>query len=259
MTLRVLVCGSVDDGKSTLIGRLLVDCGAVPEDQVAAELAHLTDGLEAEREQGITIDVAHRQFHTGRRRIHLLDCPGHEQYTRNMATAASQADVAVVLVDAELGVRRQTRRHVVIAGLMGVGRIVFVVNKMDLVGFDAGRFRAVEEELGGLHGGVVIPACALGGDNVTRGSGEMGWYGGPTLLQVLDGAGDAEVGDGEGFRMAVQLVLRGEGGERLLAGTVASGRVAVGDVVAVTGGAPVRVAAVAGAGGRRRRRGWGRR
>ena len=205
--LRVLACGSVDDGKSTLIGRLLFECGAVQEDVLAElesasrrfgtvaeglDFALLVDGLAAEREQGVTIDVAYRYFETPRRRFILADAPGHEQYTRNMATGASTAEVAVLLVDASKGVLAQTRRHAAIAALLGVREVVLAVNKMDLVGFAEAPFtaavaeiRALLARLGGL-GLTAIPLTARDGDNVVAPSARMGWYAGPTLLAALE-------------------------------------------------------------------------
>jgi bifunctional enzyme CysN/CysC len=256
--LRFLTCGSVDDGKSTLIGRLLHDAKVIQEDQLAQlrhdtrnhgttgeelDLALLVDGLEAEREQGITIDVAYRFFATERRRFIVADCPGHEQYTRNMATGASSADVAVVLVDARHGVLTQTRRHSFIVSLMGIRHVVLAVNKMDLVGFDEARFDAIRAEYEtavaalGFQTLIAIPLCARRGDNVTTRSASTPWYGGPTLMEYL------ETLDVEGetlarpFRMAVQLVSRPDGDFRGFAGTIASGRVRPGDPVAVAGAA----------------------
>src|SRR6185436_1874178 len=188
--LRFLTCGSVDDGKSTLIGRMLHDCGAVAKDRLEGltDFSLLADGLEAEREQGITIDVAYLYFATPHRRFILADCPGHEQYTRNMATGASNAELAIVLVDATKSVLAQTRRHAMIARLLGIEDFVFAVNKMDLVGFDEARFKAVRDDVEALAGGLgleafqVIPVCALDGDNVTAPSPRTLWYGGPALL-----------------------------------------------------------------------------
>ena len=195
--LRFLTCGSVDDGKSTLIGRLLYDTKLIFEDQLAAlerdskkhgttgadiDFALLVDGLEAEREQGITIDVAYRFFATSKRKFIVADTPGHEQYTRNMATGASTADVAVVLVDARQGVLRQTRRHSIIASLLGIRRVVLALNKIDLVGFDRGVFeRIVADYMGfagrlGFAGIEAIPMSARYGDNVTRRSAAMDWF-----------------------------------------------------------------------------------
>ncbi|MGH7212910.1 MAG: GTP-binding protein, partial [Acetobacteraceae bacterium] len=186
--LRVLTCGSVDDGKSTLIGRLLFECGAVPDDVLAAlerdsrrfgtvgggtDYALLVDGLSAEREQGVTIDVAYRFFETPRRRFILADTPGHQQYTRNMATGASLADVAVLLVDARKGLLAQTRRHAAIASLLGISQFILAVNKLDLVGFDRAVFDAIIADFAALgdrigqHRVNAIPLCARDGDNVT--------------------------------------------------------------------------------------------
>jgi bifunctional enzyme CysN/CysC len=236
--LRLLTCGSVDDGKSTLIGRLLHDCGAVPSDKLAGltDFSLLADGLEAEREQGITIDVAHLYFASARRRFILADCPGHEQYTRNMATGASNAELAIVLIDAEKGVLTQTRRHATIARLLGIRDFVLAVNKMDLVGYDQARFEAISAEFAGFAAAIdagtvtAIPVSALAGDNVVENSAQMPWYAGPALLPFLDEAEPA----GEAalpFRMPVQSVIR-EGG-RLYAGTVASGAVRPGDRIVV--------------------------
>ena len=253
--LRVLACGSVDDGKSTLIGRLLHDTGGVLDDQAAAlardsrrhgttgdepDLALLTDGLQAEREQGITIDVAYRYVTTPACRLMIADAPGHEQYTRNMATGASTADVAVVLVDARHGIQVQTRRHSLIAALLGVRHAVLAVNKMDLVGFDRARFDAVVAEYQafaaglGFLGTTAIPVCARAGDNVVHAGTRMGWYAGPPLLGHLETLDAAPPGGGP-FRMPVQWVNRPDADFRGICGTVASGRVAVGDRVAPAG------------------------
>ncbi len=256
--LRFLTCGSVDDGKSTLIGRLLHDAKVIQEDQLAQlrrdtrshgttgediDLALLVDGLEAEREQGITIDVAYRFFATERRRFIVADCPGHEQYTRNMATGASTADAAVVLVDARHGVLTQTRRHSFIASLMGIRHVVLAVNKMDLVGFDEARFDAIRADYEaavaglGFHTLAAIPLCAKRGDNVTEHSPNTPWYGGPTLmdrLETLDVEGEVLA---RPFRMGVQWVNRPDGDFRGFAGTIASGRVRPGDPVTVAGAA----------------------
>src|SRR4051794_10765253 len=199
--LRFLTCGSVDDGKSTLIGRLLYDAGAVPSDHLATlvrdsrrfgtvpgqlDFALLLDGLAAEREQGITIDVAHRYFSTPRRAFIVADTPGHEQYTRNMATGASTAELAVILLDARAGLLPQTRRHSCIIAMLGVRHVALAVNKMDLVDFDRDRFevfaaeyRALAASLG-IGSVVCIPLCARDGDNVVRSSPRMPWYRGPT-------------------------------------------------------------------------------
>ena len=253
--LRVLVCGSVDDGKSTLIGRLLLDGDQVPEDQVEAlaadsrvhgtlggdiDPALLTDGLSAEREQGITIDVAWRQFVTGRRRLLIADTPGHVQHTRNMATGASGCQAALVLVDAARGVSEQTRRHVAIAALMRTRRFVFAINKIDLIGFDGRRFAAIAEDCRELTGRLgiepahveALPVVARDGDNVTRRSGRMGFWEGPTLLDILE---DLDIGEDRRadlpMRFPVQLVVRPDRTFRGYAGTVVSGRLAVGDEV----------------------------
>ncbi len=236
--LRLLTCGSVDDGKSTLIGRMLHDCGAVAKDKLdgLSDFALLADGLEAEREQGITIDVAYLYFGTEKRRFILADTPGHEQYTRNMATGASTADLAIVLVDATKGVLTQTRRHSMIARLLGIGRFVLAVNKMDLVGFDRAAFDAIRSdyagfaEAAGIEAVAAIPVCALDGDNVAERSARMDWYQGPALLPFLEAA---EIGAASSlpFRMPVQTVIRGP--ERLYAGTIASGALRPGDRIAV--------------------------
>ena len=253
--LRLLVCGSVDDGKSTLIGRLLLDCGQVPEDQVEAlaadsqihgttggdiDPALLTDGLSAEREQGITIDVAWRQFVAGGRRLLIADTPGHLQHTRNMATGASGCEAALVLVDASRGISEQTRRHVTIATLMGIRHLVFVVNKMDLIGFDeasAGRLAEGCRDLARTTGVAeesvhVLPVVARDGDNVVRPSVRLAWWSGPTLLQslkTLDPTSGAM--NGVGLRFPVQLVVRPDSTFRGYAGTVMSGSVRVGEPV----------------------------
>ena len=250
LLLRVLACGSVDDGKSTLIGRLLFECGAVQEDVLAElesasrrfgtvaeglDFALLVDGLAAEREQGVTIDVAYRYFETPRRRFILADAPGHEQYTRNMATAASTAEVAVLLVDASKGVLPQTRRHAAIAALLGVREVVLAVNKMDLVGFAEAPFAAVVAEirtlldrLGGL-GLTAIPLAARDGDNVVAPSARMGWHAGPTLLAALEQVTPGTVGGPA--RFPVQLVQRPDAGFRGYAGTVRGGPLSVGTLL----------------------------
>ena len=250
LLLRVLACGSVDDGKSTLIGRLLFECGAVQEDVLAElesasrrfgtvaeglDFALLVDGLAAEREQGVTIDVAYRYFETPRRRFILADAPGHEQYTRNMATAASTAEVAVLLVDASKGVLPQTRRHAAIAALLGVREVVLAVNKMDLVGFAEAPFAAVVAEirtlldrLGGL-GLTAIPLAARDGDNVVVLSARMGWHAGPTLLAALEQVTPGTVAGPA--RFPVQLVQRPDAGFRGYAGTVRGGPLSVGTLL----------------------------
>ena len=252
--LRFVLCGSVDDGKSTLIGRLLHECRAVFEDQAraaaeasrrygtqggATDLALLMDGLMAEREQGITIDVAYRRFETPRRQFFVADAPGHEQYTRNMATGASTADLAVLLVDAEKGVLPQTARHSRIAGMLGIRHVVLAVNKMDRIGWDrarfnaiAGAYRAVAEDTG-IAETLAIPLCALAGDNVTRSGERAGWYSGPTLLEHLEAVEAAPPGGNESFRMPVQYVNRPHSDFRGYCGRIASGAVAAGDRVRI--------------------------
>ncbi|HTW25711.1 MAG TPA: sulfate adenylyltransferase subunit CysN [Acetobacteraceae bacterium] len=253
-TLRFLTCGSVDDGKSTLIGRLLYDTKLIFEDQLASlerdsrkhgttgddiDFALLVDGLEAEREQGITIDVAYRFFTTDRRRFIVADTPGHEQYTRNMATGASNAELAVVLVDARNGVLTQTRRHSFIASLMGIRHVVLAVNKIDLVGFDQARFEAIRAEYEhavaefGFQSLVAIPLSARYGDNVLTRSDRTPWYDGPSLLEHLE---TVDIGDDLAlapFRMPVQWVNRPDLDFRGFSGTIAAGTVKPGDVVAV--------------------------
>jgi bifunctional enzyme CysN/CysC len=251
--LRFITCGSVDDGKSTLIGRLLHDTRQVFDDQLSAvatdsrrwgttgevpDLALLVDGLQAEREQGITIDVAYRYFQTPKRKFIVADCPGHEQYTRNMATGASTADAAVVLVDAEKGVRVQTRRHTHIVSLLGVQHVILAVNKMDRIDYDKTRFEAIAGEFVayahklGLSNVEVIPVAALVGVNVvTRGLKETPWYSGRTLLEALEGI---DVSRSEGLkelRFPIQLVSRPDANFRGYAGTIASGEIKVGDEV----------------------------
>jgi len=245
--LRICTAGSVDDGKSTLIGRLLYDSRGVYEDQVRSveaasrnrttgpiDFSLFTDGLRAEREQGITIDVAYRYFATARRKFILADTPGHEQYTRNMATGASTADVAILLVDARHGVRAQTRRHARIARLLGISTFILAVNKMDLVDFDRGIFDAICDEFGGLVEGVnldPIPLSALHGDNVITPSDRTPWFDGRSLLDHLE---TVEVDRGQAaaaFRFPVQLVLRPDHEFRGYAGQIVSGTVRPGDPI----------------------------
>ena len=269
--LRFLTCGSVDDGKSTLIGRLLYDTKLIFEDQLAAlekdsrkhgttgddiDFALLVDGLEAEREQGITIDVAYRFFATPKRKFIVADTPGHEQYTRNMATGASTADLAIVLIDARQGVLRQTRRHSFIASLLGIRHIVLAVNKIDLVGFDrsvfdriVGDYRAFAKELG-FETLTPIPLSARYGDNVTQRSGRMDWYTGPALLEHLETVPLASADEKKPFRFPVQYVNRPNLDFRGFAGTVASGVIAQGDTVVVAkSGKPSRVKRIVAQGG----------
>jgi bifunctional enzyme CysN/CysC len=247
---KLLTCGSVDDGKSTLIGRLLWDAAGVTEDQRAAialashnravngekiDFSLLLDGLQAEREQGITIDIAWRYFETGDRRFVIIDSPGHEQYTRNMATGASHADIAILLVDARHGPKRQTRRHAAICDLVGIKKVILAVNKMDLVDYAESRYREIESEFAAVAGSfgftevATIPVAALTGDNVAYRSSRMPWYSGPTLLDYLETVDPKAVAADAPFRMPVQLVLRAAGDFRGYAGTVTSGRVRVGD------------------------------
>lgn len=249
--LRILACGAVDDGKSTLIGRLLHDAGAVPDDQRAAlaadsrrygttdgeiDFSLLTDGLEAERERNITIDVAYRYMSTPRRDLIIADTPGHEQYTANMATGASQCQVAVIIVDAVRGLRDQTFRHAAICSILGIRKIVLAVNKMDRVGFSQECLREVVAGFSPVadHLGLevtTIPISALRGDNVVASSPEMPWYGGKTLLRVLeDIAVDRKIGT-SCLRLPIQTVCRTSGSERLYLGSIAAGCLAVGDRV----------------------------
>ncbi|WP_189342735.1 sulfate adenylyltransferase subunit CysN, partial [Mesorhizobium sp. M2A.F.Ca.ET.029.05.1.1] len=252
--LRFLTCGSVDDGKSTLIGRLLSDTKQIFEDQLAAlekdsrkhgttgddiDFALLVDGLEAEREQGITIDVAYRFFATPKRKFIVADTPGHEQYTRNMATGASTADLAIVLIDARQGVLRQTRRHSIIASLLGIRHIVLAVNKIDLIGFDKAAFdqivadyREFAKQLGFVSV-VPIPMSARFGDNVTSHSERTPWYSGPSLIEHLETVSVDEAVVELPFRFPVQYVNRPNLDFRGFAGTIASGTVSQGDEVVV--------------------------
>ena len=254
-TLRVVLCGSVDDGKSTLIGRLLCDSNQVFADQLekaekdsrrygtqagATDLALLTDGLQDEREQGITIDVAYRILETPRHRFVVADAPGHKQYTRNMATGASTADVAVVMVDARKGVLPQTARHTRIVAMVGVRHVVLAVNKMDLVGWDRARFEELAEAYRtvaadvGVDEVVAIPVSALTGDNLTRPSGRTPWHAGPTLLGHLETVEVARPAEDQPFLMPVQYVNRPDPDFRGYCGRVASGRVAPGDRMVVS-------------------------
>ena len=252
--LRFITCGSVDDGKSTLIGRLLYESKRLFDDQLVAleadsrrhgtqgeriDYALLLDGLAAEREQGITIDVAYRYFDTDRRKYIVADCPGHEQYTRNMATGASTADLAVVLVDARKGLLQQTRRHSYIISLLGIGQVVLAVNKMDLVDYDAavfertaGEYAALAAQMGIAHV-QAIPLSALEGQNLSARSALMPWYAGPTLLEHLDTVAIAGHDAGGGLRLPVQWVNRPHQDFRGFAGTLAAGQVRAGDAVVV--------------------------
>jgi sulfate adenylyltransferase subunit 1 len=254
--LRFSTAGSVDDGKSTLIGRLLYDTQSVYDDQIRSiegkgttapgvlDLALLTDGLRAEREQGITIDVAYRYFSTGRRKFIIADTPGHEQYTRNMATGASTADVAIVLVDARKGVLTQSRRHAYITALLGVRDVIVAVNKMDLVEFSESIFESIRREFSGFFASLdipghaatalyFVPVSALAGDNVVRESERTPWYAGPSLLQLLESIPSSQVNAEVPFRMAVQRVLRPNLDFRGFAGQIAAGTIRRGDQVLV--------------------------
>ncbi|MYT74035.1 MULTISPECIES: GTP-binding protein [unclassified Streptomyces] len=244
-TLRLATAGSVDDGKSTLVGRLLHDSKSVLADQLESisrtgtpDLALLTDGLRAEREQGITIDVAYRYFATPRRRFILADTPGHVQYTRNMVTGASTAELTVILVDARHGVVEQTRRHAAIAALLRVPHVVLAVNKMDLVGYEEAAFAKIAAEFGSLAAelGVpvltAIPISALAGDNVVEPSARMDWYGGPTVLEHLETVEVTAESPDAPARFPVQYVIR-HGEARHYAGRLVSGTLRVGDRVAV--------------------------
>jgi len=252
--LRFITCGSVDDGKSTLIGRLLFDSKQVYEDQLSAvtrdsrkwgttgdkaDLALLVDGLQSEREQGITIDVAYRYFATANRKFIIADTPGHEQYTRNMATGASTADAAVILVDARNGIQTQTRRHSYIVSLLGIDKVIVAVNKMDLVDYDQARFEAICEDYRGfsnkLEFGDVrfLPVAALGGDNVTKRGDNLAWFEGPTLIELLEDLPVGETLPDDEFRLPVQYVNRHSSDFRGFAGTLSRGRIAPGEPVMV--------------------------
>jgi sulfate adenylyltransferase large subunit len=254
--LRFSTAGSVDDGKSTLIGRLLYDTQSVYEDQVRAiegkgttapgqiDFALLTDGLRAEREQGITIDVAYRYFSTARRKFIIADTPGHEQYTRNMATGASTADAAVVLIDASKGVLVQSRRHAYIASLLRVRHVLVSVNKMDLIGYDESAFRAIVADFNGVLNqiaadtgtaveAVFVPVSALAGDNIVHRSAAMPWYTGPSLLELLESLPSSVEADSTPFRFPVQRVLRPDHTFRGFAGQIASGTIHPGDKITV--------------------------
>jgi sulfate adenylyltransferase subunit 1 len=257
--LRLVTVGSVDDGKSTLIGRLLVDTKGAFEDQLLAvrkkkgeesvasaseiDLAMLTDGLAAEREQGITIDVAYRYFATPKRKFIMADCPGHEQYTRNMVTGSSTASAAIILVDARNGILTQTRRHTHILGLLGIPHLIVAINKMDLVDFDQATFEGIKAELEGfcarqgindLH---CVPISALNGDMVAVRGDNMPWYEGETLLETLESLDVNNNVDQLPFRFPVQLVNRPQTAElpdyRGFMGTIVSGTVKVGDEITV--------------------------
>jgi sulfate adenylyltransferase subunit 1 len=252
--LRFITCGSVDDGKSTLIGRLLHDSKMIFEDQLAAihkdskkhgttgeeiDLALLVDGLQSEREQGITIDVAYRYFATDKRKFIIADTPGHEQYTRNMATGASTADLAIILIDARYGVQTQTRRHSYITSLLGIKNIVIAVNKMDLVDYSEERFNEIKAQYSefakelGIESPIFSPVSALTGDNVVNPSKNMPWFKDAPLMQLLD---TIEIGDStdlEHFRFPVQYVNRPHLDFRGFCGTIAAGQITVGDAITI--------------------------
>ncbi|QDK98437.1 sulfate adenylyltransferase subunit CysN [Acinetobacter tandoii] len=258
--LRFLTCGNVDDGKSTLIGRLLYDSKLIYEDQLQAvtrdskkvgttgdapDLALLVDGLQAEREQGITIDVAYRYFSTEKRKFIIADTPGHEQYTRNMATGASTADLAIILIDARYGVQTQTRRHTYIASLLGIKNIVVAINKMDLVEFSETRFGEIQEEyqqfvsqLDRKPSNILfVPISALNGDNVVNASANTPWYQGQTLMSILESVEITRDSSKSEFRFPVQYVNRPNLDFRGFCGTIALGEVHVGDeIVALPSG-----------------------
>jgi sulfate adenylyltransferase subunit 1 len=257
--LRFLTCGSVDDGKSTLIGRLLYDTKAILADTLhaiektslrrgmeAIDLSLLTDGLQAEREQGITIDVAYRYFSTGRRKYIIADAPGHEQYTRNMVTAASTANLAIILIDARKGVLTQTRRHSYLAHLVGIPHLIVAVNKMDLVGYDQSVFESIREDYLafarqlGINDVRFIPLSALNGDMLVDRGDNLGWYQGPTLIDILESAPAAHSESDERFRFPVQFVCRPQQADdpmlhdfRGFMGRVESGGISIGDDVVV--------------------------
>lgn len=273
--LRFITCGSVDDGKSTLIGRLLYDSKLILEDQLASleadskrvgtqgqeiDFALLVDGLAAEREQGITIDVAYRYFSTDKRKFIVADTPGHEQYTRNMATGASTADLAVVMIDARKGILTQTKRHSFIVSLLGIKNIVLAINKMDLVNYDQATFdridadyRAFASDLG-FENIVSIPLSALAGDNILTKSDNTQWYSGPTLMEHLETVEIASDLEEKPFRLPVQWVNRPNLDFRGFSGTIASGSVAVGDdIVTLPSAKMSKVKSIVGADGEKAR------
>ena len=252
--LRFLTCGSVDDGKSTLIGRMLFDSKMIFDDQLSAaeseskkygttgekiDMALLVDGLQSEREQGITIDVAYRFFTTENRKFIIADTPGHEQYTRNMATGASSADVAIILIDARKGILTQTRRHSFIVNLLGIEHVIVAINKMDLVDFSEDIYNEISKAYGlvadelGIKNTYYIPVSALDGDNIVDKSSRTSWYQGPTLLNLLETIDTSKEEIGENFRFPVQYVNRPNLDFRGYCGTIASGKVKVGDAITV--------------------------
>lgn len=252
--LRFLTCGNVDDGKSTLIGRLLHDSKLIFEDHMAAikndskkfnttdgefDLALLVDGLQSEREQGITIDVAYRYFATENRKFIIADCPGHEQYTRNMVTGASNCDLAIVMIDARYGVQTQTKRHSYIASLLGLKHVIVAVNKMDLIDFSQEQYRKIKADYKTFAKDLnipdirFVPISALRGDNVVNKSDSMHWYPGATLMELLNTVTINEDKNLDDFRFPVQFVTRPNLDFRGFCGTVASGVVNVGDLITV--------------------------
>lgn len=248
---RFITCGSVDDGKSTLIGRLLFDSQLIYDDQLAAlrrdtkhtqaepDLSLLVDGLQAEREQGITIDVAYRYFSTDKRKFIIADTPGHEQYTRNMATGASTCDLAIILIDASRGVQTQTRRHSYLVSLLGIKHVIIAVNKMDLVGYSQQVYKAIQADYLRLAGQLSIPdiyfvpISALAGDNIVTRSPAMSWFRGRTLMEYLETIAITPPMEQDDFRFQVQYVNRPHANFRGYAGTISSGRIAVGDTIRV--------------------------
>jgi sulfate adenylyltransferase subunit 1 len=262
--LRFTTAGSVDDGKSTLIGRLLYDTQSAYDDQIDSlrrsrinrssgpiDFSLLTDGLRAEREQGITIDVAYRYFSTPRRKFIIADTPGHEQYTRNTATGASTADSAIVLIDVTKGLLSQSRRHAYIANLLGIRHLIFAVNKMDMVAYDEAAFRRVEAQLSALAEQLalvdpyIVPVSALEGDNVVRSSARTSWFEGPPLLEYLETLPEAsQINDGL-FRLPIQYVIRPNAGFRGFAGQIAAGTISKGDpVIALPSGRETRIRSI---------------
>lgn len=262
--LRFTTAGSVDDGKSTLIGRLLYDTQSAYDDQIDSvrrsrinrstgpiDFSLLTDGLRAEREQGITIDVAYRYFSTPRRKFIIADTPGHEQYTRNTATGASTADAAIVLIDVTKGLLSQSRRHAYIASLLGIRHLIFALNKMDMIGYDEAAFRRVEAQVFALAEQLalvdpyIVPVSALEGDNVVRRSARMGWFEGPALLEHLETLPQTSPADYRLFRLPIQYVIRPDAGFRGFAGQIAAGTVSKGDpVIALPSGRQTRIRSI---------------
>lgn len=276
-TVRLCTAGSVDDGKSTFVGRLLHDTKSILSDQyeavqrssearglAEADLSLLVDGLRAEREQGITIDVAYRYFATDQRKFILADCPGHEQYTRNTVTGMSTADVVILLIDVRNGVVRQTNRHATVAGLLGVPHVVVAVNKIDLVDYDEATLRTIEDQVAALADRAhlndvrVVPISSLKGDNVVETSARTPWYTGPSIVEILENIDDAVTVDDaatvdnaadRALRLPVDYVIRDHDSEyRGFAGRIAAGSVGVGDEVTVTGGRTARITTLSIAG-----------